>query len=73
LISAGIAKSENGANADTLSFATQAKISAVATGNAVIALGVIGLILLLLDTILHATGLINRFSLKMDLYVSKQK
>ncbi len=70
LISAGVANNQNGQDADALSFMSNAKVSAFNTRNAVLVFAVFGLVFILIDTILHATRLINRLPAIFDLGVS---
>ena len=49
---------------------TNVKVSAFNTRNAVLVFAVFGLILILVDTILHATKLINRLPAIFDTIVS---
>ncbi|CAF0764192.1 unnamed protein product [Adineta steineri] len=60
LISAGVASNQDGKNADNSPLHSSAKVNAVATRNAVLVFAVFGLILILIDTILHMTKLIYR-------------
>jgi len=67
LISAGVANNQDGKAADDLSFMTNAKVSAFHTRNAVLVFAVFVLVLILADTILHITGIINRLPAIFDL------
>ncbi|UJR15237.1 hypothetical protein I4U23_002192 [Adineta vaga] len=60
IISAGVADNQNGKDADDSEHSSNAKVSAFHTRNAVLVFAVFGLILILLDTILHVTKLIYR-------------
>ncbi len=73
IISAGVANRGNCQLADTLNAYTNAKVSAYNTRNAVLTFAILGLILILADTILHMTKLINRLPARFDLIVSNKK
>ena len=74
MISAGVADRDQGieADADTNPSPTNVKLSAFHTRNAVIVFAVMGLVLILLDTILHVTQLIYRLPEICDLIVSNK-
>ena len=57
--------------ADRLGGFSKVKVSAFNTRNAVLAFAVIGIVLIILDTILHMTRLINRMPAIFDLIVSR--
>jgi hypothetical protein len=59
LISAGISDRDDGERADSGFFPSAAKVSAVHTRNAVLVFAIIGLILIMTDTILYMTNLIR--------------
>lgn len=67
IISAGVADAQNGRDADNSKFSSKAKVSAFHTRNAVLVFAVFGLLLVLIDTILHVTRLINRCPAVFDL------
>jgi hypothetical protein len=71
IICAGVTSSNNCKQADDSKLPTNAKVSAYNTRNAVLAFAVLGLILILADTILQMTKLINRLPPIFDLIVSK--
>lgn len=56
---------------DELGRYSKVKVSAFHTRNAVLAFAVIGFILIIVDTILHMTRLINRLPAIFDLIVSQ--
>ncbi len=72
IISAGVANSQDGINADNLSYLTDVKLSAFHTRNAVLVFAIFGLVLVLFDSIIHITSLINRIPVAFDKFVSKQ-
>ena len=71
IISAGVAKRADTRRADSFGTDPKAKVSAFHTRNAVLVFAVFGLFLILADTILHATRLINRLPAIFDTVVSK--
>ncbi len=73
IISAGVADSQNGRQADSSKHPTSVKVSAYHTRNAVLVFAIFGLILILIDTVLHMTALINRLPANFDLIVSRKK
>jgi hypothetical protein len=71
IISAGVENRQDCINADNSMNPTSAKVSAFHTRNAVLVFAIFGLILILFDTIVHMTRLINRFPAVFDVFVSK--
>jgi len=67
IICAGVASGLNCKMADNSNLPTHAKVSAYNTRNAVLAFAIIGLILILVDTILQMTSLINRLPAIFDI------
>jgi hypothetical protein len=72
IISAGVASRSNCQAADDMGGMTNARVSAFHTRNAVLTFAILGLILMLADTILHVTKLINRLPSSFDTIVSKK-
>lgn len=73
IICAASANAENCKEADKApSIMTDIKVSAFNTRNAVLAFGIIGLILMLLDTFLHVFGCLDRCSSSFDIIVSRK-
>lgn len=70
IITAGVVAVDATKLADHLSDASKVKVSAYNTRNAVLAFAVIGLILIIVDTVLHMTRLINRLPAIFDTIVS---
>lgn len=71
IIAAGVVEVNATKDADNRGGYSKVKVSAYNTRNAVIAFAVIGFILIIVDTILHMTRLINRLPPIFDLIVSK--
>ncbi|UJR31443.1 hypothetical protein I4U23_018936 [Adineta vaga] len=67
LITAGTSDKGDSKKADILSFMSNVEINAVSTRNSIIAFAVLGLILMVIDTILYVFKLIYRLSAKFDL------
>ena len=72
IISAGAADVQNGRDADDSPLPSKAKVSAFHTRNAVLVFAVFGLLLVLIDTVLHVTRLINRCPAVFDIAVSNE-
>lgn len=70
IISAGVADRQSTIDADDSGVPTTGKVSAFHTRNAVLVFSIFGLFLVLFDTILHVTRLINRFPPVFDMIVS---
>ena len=70
IISAGVVDTDSTKLADEWGWASKAKVSAFNTRNAALAFAVIGLILIITDTILQMTRLINRLPAIFDIIVS---
>lgn len=70
MISAGVAGNQQALAADNSNYTSKAKVSAHHTRNAVLVFTVFGLIMILLDTLLHMTRLIYRLPALFDKIVS---